>query len=75
MSNRWRMMRPADGSNSRSQPGRSLPVRPCPQEGAAPDARSGRDFPDLMVHMMEGVRPGHNGAPTLSERIDGRFGE
>ena len=43
--------------------------------GAAPDARSGRDFPDLMVHMMEGVRPGHNGAPTLSERIDGRFGE
>jgi hypothetical protein len=26
MSNRWRMMRPADGSNSRSQPGRSLPV-------------------------------------------------
>jgi hypothetical protein len=37
--------------------------------------RSGRDFPDLMVHMIEGVRPGHNGAPTLSERIDGRVGE
>jgi hypothetical protein len=27
-----------------------------------------------MVHMIEGVRPGHNGALTLYERIDGRVG-
>jgi hypothetical protein len=59
----------------RQEDGLSHPTTRCPLEGAAPDARSGRDFPDLMVHMMEGVRPGHNGAPTLSERIDGRFGE
>ena len=36
--------------------------------------RSGRDFPDLMVHMMEGVQPGHNGAsdPIRTYRRQGR---
>ena len=35
--------------------------------------RSGRDFPDLMVHMVEGVRPAQRGAdPIRTHRRQGR---
>jgi hypothetical protein len=35
--------------------------------------RSGRDFPDLMVHMVEGVQPAQRGAdPIRTHRRQGR---
>jgi hypothetical protein len=49
---------PADRSVSRCPSGR---------------LRSGRDFPDLMVHMVEGVQPAQRGAdPIRTHRRQGR---
>jgi hypothetical protein len=58
------------GSGPDKAPRRTRVAKGCPSGRR----RSGRDFPDLMVHMVEGVQP-HNGAPTQSERIDGRVRE
>lgn len=46
-----------------------MPAEPCPSRRR----RSGRDFPDLMVHMVEGVQPAQRGAdPIRTHRRQGR---
>jgi hypothetical protein len=47
----------------------SRTASPCPSGRR----RSGRDFPDLMVHMVEGVQPAQRGAdPIRTHRRQGR---
>ena len=57
------------GSGPDKAPRRTRVAKGCPSGRR----RSGRDFPDLMVHMVEGVQPAQRGAdPIRTHRRQGR---